>query len=300
MDFDSLLRNAQGYAKRSRPLESNFPVGACAEFSEGSIFGGANIEEFRKSTVGSCAERALLAAANSEVGPLSADGGRDNRPIWSKMAIWAPTEHPIVPCGICRDSLSGTGMADSELFSTGSLGDSLHLKIRDLLPLPGLGIKGGVVDELELFRSGGAEVVTQLNYEFEVLLSRASAVTHKSYIPPFSKEPRSGAALEQLDGSIVVGWFSTDATTRLGGSAITSAVRSLLNSKSRSENPVIRATLYTEGAVLRAPTGADLQILKEVAEDSLPILIACDVGERFILRFSELFPRSFGPKDLGY
>ena len=300
MQHQQMLKLAEQAAKTARPLESNFCVGAYAEFSNNQFFSGSNIEDFRKTPVGVCAERALLYGANSQIGPLSKDGGVDGQPVWEQMAVWGPTEHPITPCGICRDALAGSGHPDSLIFSRGSNGQILEATISQLLPLPGLGVDGDASYEVERLIERGADISASISPEFKNLLEKAKSAADNSYIPPFSNEPRAGAAIELSNQEIITGWVTIDATTRLGGSAITSAARNALGSSLKASSRAVRIALFTDALVLRAPNGYDLQMLQELADPDTLIVFGCSDNRAYISRLDTLLPHAFGRRDLGY
>ena len=99
----------------------------------------------------------------------------------------------------------------------------------------------------------------------------------------------------------MTGALQVDATTRLGGGALTSAVRRVLGPI--AERPrVRRVAYYTDGAPLRAPDGVELQILQEVTPvgDDVEIVSINKDRQMFTASLARLFPHPFGPKDLGY
>lgn len=69
---------------------SEFPVGACAISSDGTIVTGCNIENASYGLT-LCAERVTLFKAYS-------DGIRDIK----ALAVAANTDEPVSPCGACR------------------------------------------------------------------------------------------------------------------------------------------------------------------------------------------------------
>ncbi len=95
-----LLREARSQTELSYAPYSNYHVAAVARMNDGSIVHGTN-QENASFPVGLCAERVLLAAVSS-VSPgesidtlaVSYNNHRDG------------SDHPVAPCGICRQSLS--------------------------------------------------------------------------------------------------------------------------------------------------------------------------------------------------
>ena len=94
-----LLLKAQQATGHAYAPYSNFHVGAVAKLSNGELVTGSN-QENASFPVGLCAERVLLASVSSMY---------PNIPVES-IAISYQSEavssnHPIAPCGICRQSL---------------------------------------------------------------------------------------------------------------------------------------------------------------------------------------------------
>ncbi len=95
-----LLSKARVITEHAYAPYSHFHVGAIAKLANGEIVSGTN-QENASFPVGLCAERVLLATASS-IFP--------NIPI-DTIAISYKSEdiksdHPIAPCGICRQSLT--------------------------------------------------------------------------------------------------------------------------------------------------------------------------------------------------
>jgi cytidine deaminase len=94
-----LLNEAIEVSQNAYAPYSNFQVGAVAKLINGEIVAGSN-QENASYPAGICAERVLL----SSVATLF-----PNLPIESIAISYRSTEvesdHPITPCGICRQSL---------------------------------------------------------------------------------------------------------------------------------------------------------------------------------------------------
>ena len=94
-----LLRKAQEATQLSYAPYSKFHVGAVAKLSNGEIVKGSN-QENASYPVGLCAERVLLASISSLYPKI---------PITAIAISYASREvksdHPVAPCGICRQSL---------------------------------------------------------------------------------------------------------------------------------------------------------------------------------------------------
>jgi cytidine deaminase len=94
----TLLKKAQQVSEQAYAPYSHFHVGAVAKLSNGEIVTGTN-QENASYPVGLCAERVLLATASSLF---------PNVPI-ELIAVSYKSEkqkndHPVSPCGICRQS----------------------------------------------------------------------------------------------------------------------------------------------------------------------------------------------------
>ena len=98
-DMQHLLNQAREITAQAYAPYSNFQVGAIARLTNGELVTGSN-QENASFPVGLCAERVLLATASSLFPKV---------PI-ETMAISYKSEHvnsdhPISPCGICRQTL---------------------------------------------------------------------------------------------------------------------------------------------------------------------------------------------------
>jgi len=94
-----LLNNAKAVTKEAYAPYSHFRVGAAARLQNGQTVTGTN-QENASFPAGICAERTLLSVASSlypgipiETLAISYDNGN------------GPSDNPISPCGICRQSL---------------------------------------------------------------------------------------------------------------------------------------------------------------------------------------------------
>jgi cytidine deaminase len=94
-----LLQMAKAVTKYAYAPYSNFRVGAAARLQNGQTVTGTN-QENASFPAGICAERTLLSAASSlypgipiDTLAISYDNGN------------GPSDRPISPCGICRQSL---------------------------------------------------------------------------------------------------------------------------------------------------------------------------------------------------
>ena len=94
-----LLKEAREVTQHAYAPYSHFLVGAVAKMANGEIVAGSN-QENASFPVGLCAERVLLASVSSLYPKV---------PI-SVIAIsynseQVKSDHPVAPCGICRQSL---------------------------------------------------------------------------------------------------------------------------------------------------------------------------------------------------
>ena len=94
-----LLRKAMDATENSYAPYSQFRVGAAAKLANGEYVTGSN-QENASFPVGLCAERVLLSAVAS----LFPKTAIDTIAI-SYKADKAPSDHPIAPCGVCRQTL---------------------------------------------------------------------------------------------------------------------------------------------------------------------------------------------------
>src|SRR6185503_18185736 len=94
-----LLNEAREVTEHAYAPYSHFHVGAVAKLSNGEIVAGSN-QENASFPVGLCAERVLLGSASSLYPKV---------PILSLAVSYqagsGASDHPISPCGICRQSL---------------------------------------------------------------------------------------------------------------------------------------------------------------------------------------------------
>ena len=89
-----LMEVAQAYRLRAYAPYSHFKVGAAVLTRAGHVYGGCNIEN-ASYPVACCAERTAIFKAGSE-------GERDIE----ALAVFADTDGPCAPCGMCRQAIS--------------------------------------------------------------------------------------------------------------------------------------------------------------------------------------------------
>ncbi len=98
-DQQWLLNEAREVTDNAYAPYSNFQVGAVAKLANGQIVAGSN-QENASFPVGLCAERVLLASASSLFPRVPID-----TIAVSYKSEHQKSDHPISPCGICRQSL---------------------------------------------------------------------------------------------------------------------------------------------------------------------------------------------------
>ena len=98
-DDQLLLKEARRATDDAYAPYSNFHVGAAAKLSNGEIVTGSN-QENASFPVGICAERVLLSAASSLY-----PGMAIHTMAVSYQSKTVNNDHPISPCGMCRQSL---------------------------------------------------------------------------------------------------------------------------------------------------------------------------------------------------
>jgi cytidine deaminase len=94
-----LLITARNATEKSYAPYSNFHVGAAAKMANGEIVSGSNQENV-SFPVGICAERVLLGSASSYH-----PGVPIETMAVSYQSKFVYSDHPISPCGMCRQAL---------------------------------------------------------------------------------------------------------------------------------------------------------------------------------------------------
>lgn len=95
----SLLKIAQQAASNAYAPYSRFCVGAAAELKNGEIVTGGNQENI-SFPAGLCAEGVVMAVASSQF-----PGVPINTLALSYHSSTVRSDHPVAPCGICRQAL---------------------------------------------------------------------------------------------------------------------------------------------------------------------------------------------------
>ena len=94
-----LLNEAREMTQHAYAPYSNFHVGAIAKLSNGEKISGSN-QENASFPVGLCAERVLLASAASRFPKIAIE-----TIAISYNSESVKSNHPVAPCGLCRQSL---------------------------------------------------------------------------------------------------------------------------------------------------------------------------------------------------
>lgn len=99
---------------------SDFRVGAAIEMEDGTLFGGANVENAAyPQTI--CAERSAIVSAVSV-------GHRHLR------RVYVVAQPAAFPCGGCRSVIAEFGSPDTEIIIANPQGEVQHLRLDELLP----------------------------------------------------------------------------------------------------------------------------------------------------------------------
>ena len=94
-----LLEKAKQVTAQAYAPYSDFRVGAVAKMANGEFLVGTN-QENASYPIGICAERVLLSAASSVYPDVPVD-----TVAISYNNLHGKSDHPIAPCGVCRQSL---------------------------------------------------------------------------------------------------------------------------------------------------------------------------------------------------
>lgn len=101
---------------------SNFKVGAALLTATGAVFHGCNIENASYS-LANCAERTALFHAYAQ-GALE----------FTALAVVADTQHPVPPCGACRQVMSELCEPDMKVILANIQGKVKVTTVQQLLP----------------------------------------------------------------------------------------------------------------------------------------------------------------------
>lgn len=132
-NYKSLITQAYHAMSTSYAPYSKFNVGACLLLEDDSIVQGSN-QENASYPIGLCAERTAISAkvaiaSNKKIKAIAIVANNENNNV----------ELPIAPCGICRQVLLETELAQEEdimVILHGNNGSTYVFKsIKELLPL---------------------------------------------------------------------------------------------------------------------------------------------------------------------
>ena len=130
----SLLSAARETTQEAYAPYSNFLVGAVAQLINGAMVKGTN-QENASYPVGLCAERVLLSSISSQFSNIAIQ-----TMAISYHHLNGKSDHPISPCGMCRQSLVEYEQRVKQSFRiilSGMTGEVYIIeKASDLLPLP--------------------------------------------------------------------------------------------------------------------------------------------------------------------
>ncbi len=134
-DDAELVAQAREVTKNSYAPYSHFHVGAVAKLANGETVTGTN-QENASFPVGICAERVLLSTASSLFPNVAIDTLAISYHNHNEKGV---SNHPISPCGICRQTLAEYEERVKQpirLLLTGMEGKVIAIeKAGDLLPL---------------------------------------------------------------------------------------------------------------------------------------------------------------------
>ena len=123
VNLSSLIEAARAARLNAHAPYSHFQVGAAVLDERGTVSVGCNMENVAY-PLGTCAEAVAL-------GAMIASGGRQCRAI----VIVAGGDHPITPCGGCRQRIAELAGEGTRVYCAGDTGDALDMMtVEDLLP----------------------------------------------------------------------------------------------------------------------------------------------------------------------
>ena len=121
IDWEALRAAAESARQYAHAPYSNFSVGAAVLTTDGTIFGGSNVENASYGAA-ICAERSAIVAAVT--------AGKKNL---RALTIVTGANSPTPPCGICRQFISEFAQ-DLPIKSVTSDGAIADYNLKDLLP----------------------------------------------------------------------------------------------------------------------------------------------------------------------
>jgi cytidine deaminase len=124
MNNDTLIEEAKAARLKAYTPYSNFKVGAALLTKDGKIFHGCNVENASYGLC-NCAERTAFFSA-------VAQGYRPGD--FDKLAVVGETDHPIAPCGACRQVTLELGGNQLPVVLANLKGDVRETTAAELLP----------------------------------------------------------------------------------------------------------------------------------------------------------------------
>ena len=119
--WERLIAEARAAKDRAYAPYSGFEVGAAFLTADGSVIRGGNIENASfGATV--CAERVAIGTAVME-----------NRLDFVALCVITPADHPVAPCGICRQVIAEFA-TDLPILLVNDRGDRHLVSLDELLP----------------------------------------------------------------------------------------------------------------------------------------------------------------------
>ena len=117
---DAMIRMAKEARLRAYGPYSKASVGACALTSDGTLYGGCNVEN-ASNGLSCCAERVAVYKAVA-----------DSKREFDAVAVVADTEEPFVPCGSCCQVMAEFDIP--EIIMANLKGDIRVLTLKELAP----------------------------------------------------------------------------------------------------------------------------------------------------------------------
>ena len=119
--IDAMVRMAKESMKHAYTSVTKMAIGSCVLTSDGTLYGGCNIEN-ASPALSCCAEAVAMYKAIS-----------DSKREFDALAVIADTVEPFVPCGACCQLMAEFGVQD--VFMANVKGDIRAATLADLMPL---------------------------------------------------------------------------------------------------------------------------------------------------------------------
>ncbi len=124
MNPEQLMQQALDAREHAYAPYSNFAVGACVETHDGRVFVGCNVENASYGLC-NCAERTALfnaVSAGCRPGDIA------------QIAVVSDTDHPVSPCGACRQVMSELVAAETPVMLGNLKGARQSTTVGQLMP----------------------------------------------------------------------------------------------------------------------------------------------------------------------